>query len=107
MHNQASGCGDSGELQEFAPLPWRSQEARHQHIRATPPPPHLQQESGQAWGPSLGRQSHSVGDPLHFGTDPDADPRIRTSDKQIRIREAQKHTDPVSEHRYIYIILQR
>ncbi len=50
-------------------------------------------------------------------TDPDSDqsPRIRTSNYRIRmqIREAQKHTDPtdsdqdaVSEHWYIYIILQ-
>jgi hypothetical protein len=38
----------------------------------------------------------SVVDPRHFGTDPDADPRIRTSVKRIRmlIREALKHTDP-------------
>ncbi len=51
-----------------------------------------------------------------LGTDPDADPDplIPISDKQIRmrIREAQKHTDPTgldpdSEHWYIYIILQR
>ncbi len=58
----------------------------------------------------------SVGDPWHIGTDPDADPRIRTSDLWIRmrIREAQKHTDPRdpdtdadSEHWYNYIILQR
>ncbi len=39
-------------------------------------------------------QVTSVPDPWHFGTDPDADPRIRTSDLRIRlrIREAQKHT---------------
>ncbi len=38
----------------------------------------------------------NVGDLWHFGTDPNADPRIRTSDQQIqmRIREAQKHTYP-------------
>ncbi len=51
-------------------------------------------------------------DPCNFGTDPDADPdpRIRTSDYliQMRILEAQKHTDPTDpEHWYIYIILQR
>jgi hypothetical protein len=28
----------------------------------------------------------SVADPLHFGVDPDPDPRIHASDKLIRIR---------------------
>jgi hypothetical protein len=41
----------------------------------------------------------SVADPWHFGTDLDAnpDPRIRTSDQQIRmlIRDVQKPKDPM------------
>jgi hypothetical protein len=43
-----------------------------------------------------------VGDPRHFGTDPDADPRIRTSDQRIRmqIREAQSHPDSEIKSRY-------
>ncbi len=31
-------------------------------------------------------QNKSVGDPWHFGADPDPDPRIRTSDKWIQLR---------------------
>jgi hypothetical protein len=36
--------------------------------------------------------------------DPNPDPRIRTSDElfRMRVREAQKHTDPGPEHWYMY-----
>ncbi len=39
----------------------------------------------------------SVADPWHLGMYTDPDPRIRTSDKRIRIREAQNNTNPDAE----------
>ncbi len=39
----------------------------------------------------------SIEDPWHSGMYTDPDPRIRTSDKRIRIREAQNNTDPDAE----------
>jgi hypothetical protein len=95
-----------------------------------PRPPHLSQEEDCPLVSSidtcdniliLGGQVHihtnsSIVDPELFvaDTDPDGDPRNRTSDHRIRmwIREAQKNPDPAdpdadSELWYIYIILQK